>query len=195
MYFSKFGCLLITDWEIFISPPAKRQTMFHQAQWLLQMNMLLSNQISKPDEWTCDGNFCFKFFILFSKCFCHEFVLHLSDLSLHFHLFRASFTIILYVYCTEAMQDDCLRKNRWSLNSQLWCSLVPIITVVWWLDLKGPLGGQCLRRVPQSSLWQTVHECPNKSAWDTIEEMELQAAEAAHHLYCLLRSLDDRVVI
>jgi len=52
--------------------------------------------------------------------------------------------------------------------------------------LKGPLRGQWLRRFPQSSLWQIVHECPNKSARDTTEEMEFQAAEAAHHLYCLL---------
>lgn len=40
--------------------------MFSQAQWLLGMNMLLSNQLSKTDEWTCDGKFCFKFSILFS---------------------------------------------------------------------------------------------------------------------------------
>lgn len=124
--------------------------MFYKTQWLLQMNVLLSNQISKAGEWTSDGNFCFKFSMLFSKCFYCDF----SFTSVCYPFFPTCFEYIL-PYCSLFMhgRDARLSDKNYVVTefSQSWHFRIILFAMVvvskntqrFWRELleAGVLGG------------------------------------------------------
>lgn len=120
MYFSKSGHLSITDWEIYISPPAKRQTVFYKTQWLSQMNMLLSNQVSGLVTVTFALNFLYYFpsasVVIFYSLWCV-----IPFFSLHFEH--------ILTYCSIFMHGRDARLSDKKLCSH-WIFTIILIAVV-----------------------------------------------------------------